>query len=357
MTEEEENLAFTGRYSSSSNSIEPPLPEEGEEELKEATLATTEDVLEVEASESKVNNDEKREEEPQVIKNDISAAGTRKEAKGGGEMEQLGGVLSFPSDTHTRVGYYYYTIEQWNGWKDKKIFYTGKLTLISKILWGVTFSYDDSYRIAIYQRPAIILILKQQPPSLFGGNKQPPILLVEAMLDPAVCKLKLSHWTTPSSIYYSKQPQPGLHQSCFELVTPTHTWTFSVLPPFLLKPIPLEHDKDALKYDQDRWIRDTCMWEAMLSQSLLQLHVTTLTSSSTQNIISPNKIIKDCYSWRHAVILGTLHSYVVTSDKEMLQLAISQTPKVNINEIDEYGFTPLHYACNQRDCAAVSFLG
>jgi hypothetical protein len=359
---QKENLVFSGRYSGGSNNcMEMPSPEEvGEEEANEApvTIASQDD-LEVETELLKLNNDDVMEEEPEVAENDVSSLKTSKKSREDEEIEQLGGALVWPMESNNRPpGYFCYTSEQWNGLKDKKLFFTGKLTLISKILW-VT-SYDDAYRMAIYQRPTIILILKQQPPSLFGGNRQPTILTVESILDPAVCKLKLSHWTTPSSIYHSKQPQLGLHESCFELVSPTHTWAFSVLPPLELKNImpPSDHHSSVLnKSDQDRWIRDTFMWEAMLSQALLQLHVATVTATAPQALVSPNKIIKDCYSWRHAVVLGTLHSYVVTSDKEMLHAALSQTPKVNINEIDEYGFTPLHYACNQRDTSAVRLLG
>lgn len=359
--EEEENLVFSGRYSSGSeNAMDMSLPEVGEEEEANDASATiaSHDKTGVETSSLPVNDDDIVEEEPEVAETIASSSRTSKKPKEDEEMEQLGGALVWPVESNSRPpGYSCYTSEQWSRVKDKKLFYTGKLTLISKILW--VNSYDDAYRIAIYQRPAIILILKQQPPSLFGGNRQPVMLTVESVLDPAVCKLKLSHWTTPSSIYHSKQPQLGLHESCFELLSPTHTWIFSVLPPLVLKSmLPSDPHSGVLsKSDQDRWTRDTFMWEAMLSQALLQLHVATVTETAPMARVSPNRIIKDCYSWRHAVILGTLHSYVVTSDKELLHTALSQTPKVNVNEIDEYGFTPLHYACNQRDTSAVRLLG
>jgi len=275
------------------------------------------------------------------------------------EIQQLGGVIIWSSEHHNdncRTGW---TRDRWNHCKDKKLFYTGKITHVSYNKSLLLLPWATSYeciQIAFYQNPNLILILKHPKQILFLSTQpSKKELLLEAIIDPAVCKLRLSNWTTPSSIHYlssSEHHQPNnFHKSCFELVTPTQVWTFSVLSPQILKRSS-SGDTAMPKEQEEQFIRDTCMWEAMFSQALLYLH------QPISNDNNSNKVIPDFYSWRHAFILGTLHSYVVTCDKDMLQLSLQQLSKnnVSVNSLDEYGLAPLHYACNQRDSVAVGLL-
>lgn len=278
------------------------------------------------------------------------------------EIQQLGGAIIWSSEQHIDNYKTGWTRDRWNHCEDKKLFYTGKITHVSYSKSLLQFPWATSYesiQIAFYQNPNLILILKHPKPILFLSTQpSKKELQLEAIIDPAVCKLRLSNWTTPSSIHYLSSPEHhhpnNLHKSCFELVTPTQVWTFSVLSPQILKRSS-SGDTAMPKEEEELFIRDTCMWEAMFSQALLHLHQPISNDIDNSN----NKVIPDFYSWRHAFILGTLHSYVVTCDKDLLQLSLQQLSKnnVSVNSLDEYGLAPLHYACNQRDSVAVGLLG
>jgi hypothetical protein len=174
-------------------------------------------------------------------------------------------------------------------------------------------------------------------------------LVVESVIDPKTCKLKLSPLTTVTAMSpLDTATDDPRRRSCFELVTPMENIVLSAVRLRKGAERPLSSFTDSGAF------LETTRTEHVLQKSICDAH-------------RPEQGITDL-SWQHQVILGTLHSHVVLGNQTALNAALSSAksassdphseyvePKI-IDAVDESGRTPLHYACSARFASAVSAL-
>eukprot|EP00980_Cylindrotheca_fusiformis_P010792 scaffold2442_cov146-Cylindrotheca_fusiformis.AAC.7 len=229
-------------------------------------------------------------------------------------------------------------------------------------------------KLAVYEEPSLILILR--PPESMAELKQildledettaidssDSYLVVESVVDPNTCKLRLSPLTTVTSILPGVQENEFRRRSCFELITPLFTVTLSAIR---------LRSGGAVKtsfIDSGAFL-ETSSAEHVLKKAICNSHHHQKESGSAA--INGHNL-----SWKHQIILGTLHSYVILGNKKMLDEGIAYARKVqqkelrkmgqpasasNVNfldprivdALDESGKTPLHYACASRFTGAV----
>jgi hypothetical protein len=231
-----------------------------------------------------------------------------------------------------------------------------------------------SRQLAVYEEPNLILILR--PPESIAELKE--ILdvddeatidsssrhwIVESVVDPNTCKLRLSPLTTVTSILKGVQENEFRRRSCFELITPMQQESSLILSAIGIR------SGGAVKtsfIDSGAFL-ETSSAEHVLKKVICNSH---LKESGTPAINGHD------LSWKHQIILGTLHSYVILGNKTLLDEGIVRARKLqqhelrkvgepmnasNINyldprivdALDESGKTPLHYACASRFTFAV----
>lgn len=250
--------------------------------------------------------------------------------------------------------------------------------------------------LAVYEQPLVILVLKSptnmhQVNSILGLPNVDNFLteedsqvdhywIVESVVDPSFCKLRLSNLTTVTSVVPpngtskgGKRDEEDRRKTCFELITPHES--------ILLSAVRVR--EDASKYDKRQvrsYFSDSCAFleasavETALVQALRAAHELGLSSNTSKSETGS-------LSWKHQCILGTLHSIVVSSDVKALELAVEQAKlKVSlgdalasadasttdddkrrslqriIDEEDDEGLTPLYFACLRRSSHAVTLL-
>ena len=215
----------------------------------------------------------------------------------------------------------------------------------------------------VYTEPHLILILRQPRDAkevleildLPNGSSENAdvhagsYLVVESVIDPKTCKLKLSSLTTVTVVLLADVAvDDHRRRSCFELVTPMENIVLSAvrLRQGAERPLSSFHDSGAYL--------ETTSIEHVLQKCICDAH------QSEQGVLD--------LSWKHQVILGTLHSYVVLGNQGALHSALlcakstcsdPQSEFVDpriIDAKDESGRTPLHYACASRLSSAVSAL-
>ena len=296
------------------------------------------------------------------------------------EAQQLGGEILFDVDIaktsspHQTPINYGWTKHRWLSTSSiRSLRHCGMITKVSRgALWGEKY---ESLMMAVFENPNLIVLcrrprnvaeikrLLELPVGVKVEMKKESFWVVETVVDPAACKLRLSNWTTATSLHEreptSENPSPQRHISCYELITPAEVLLLSVLPSSTLRSETSltrrsssqgEHE-NADEGEESEEFLETCLWETMLSQALLHSY------ESPAMQLDP--------SWRHQVILGTLHSHVVTADDFLLRRALEAISDaagksknfVDIDVLDECGFTALHYACSRRNHAAVNSLG
>lgn len=180
-------------------------------------------------------------------------------------------------------------------------------------------------------------------------------LIAETVLELNVCKLRLSMLTAPTSIVIDPSESDGdgsqrkildcRRMSCFEFIHPAENILISAMEVDNSDTFP----EVALSEKSRSTYAITSRWEDEISNVLLSLH------GSLGNKISGE------LTWRHQLILGTLHSHVVSGNYTLLEQALigkgnPDSPYRKIDERDEAGLTPLHYACYRRSHKAVSIL-
>ncbi len=223
--------------------------------------------------------------------------------------------------------------------------------------------------VAVYEEPNIILILREasslaelrdlmELPADANFEERNPLkshLFVESVIDPLTAKIRLSPLTTPTSII------PNLdcprRQSTFELINPAES--------IILSAVKHKKNMDVPSYEDREAYLETSEVEYLLTKSICNAQADVMMDGD--------------YSWKHQIVLGTLHSYVVLANQESLDkgihqalrtkfgqthldLAIQQAsvkmdprflhPRI-IDATDESGKTPLHYACESRFSSAV----
>jgi tetratricopeptide (TPR) repeat protein len=281
--------------------------------------------------------------------------------------------------------------------------------------------------VMVFENPSIIVIARrprneQETESLVGVNYTPSPTryqkqwVMETILDPVVCKFRVSHWTTPTSIpsaaLQSSSSQSSLLQqqqlkqqikyphfyqadaSVMELISPRSNFLFSRLSVDTLKErattavtLHEQQQQDAANSPYNNWMPsysantsaeeflDTCMCETVLTQTLLRAHGHDEDNGTTDNAAASD------YFWRHQIILGTLHSHVVVRSHAALERSLAvlkaleleaaaaaaesfcgcggdfDDSSINIDALDERGYTALHLACLRRSHEAVNMLG
>ena len=222
--------------------------------------------------------------------------------------------------------------------------------------------------LAVYENPNLILLLRRatdvaefrqlmELPSnaeVDEANDLKSHVFVEAVIDPKTAKLRLSPLTTLTSILPDIPKDNVRRRSCFELVTPFESVVLSAVR---LRP---GAERALTSFTDSGAFLETSGLEYALVKSVCCAH------QPSEEANAPTEM-----SWKHQVILGTLHSYVVTGNQNNLQMGIqealqskngrdSQNPNyLNariVDVIDESGKTALHYACGSRFSPAVKIL-
>ena len=179
-------------------------------------------------------------------------------------------------------------------------------------------------------------------------------LVAENVIEPMACKLKLSQLTTLTSIALDHNSSKKLdRRAFFELITPAGSIKLSAVP------IVSEKDTDLETHYNIDAIIETTKFEDAISDMLLTAHALTDNTEDAQR------------AGTHQVILGTLHSYVISGNDKMLSNALNYAihlqksnasdgpTKLDSTIIDARDLnwkTPLHYACERKRPTTVSLL-
>ena len=268
-------------------------------------------------------------------------------------------------------------IQAFNAASDKTLSFT---TPVLRVSAGRYFWSADVYEkriLAIYKNPDVILVMRlpkdREEVQRLGGNLKAKelssFLVAENVSSPMACKIRLSQLTNETSVPTKKSTEQGLRssmneivakqndinrkRSCFDLLTPTETVTLSAafLPPDCF---------DDIEYTSEKSLNDTHRCEDAIISALVNSH------------LSDGGVSLDD-TWKHQVILGTLHSYVISGNEHTLKeslssaLAIQQSQSGSgsgINKIDpsiidlkdDSGKTALHYACSRQKNSTVQTL-
>lgn len=226
-------------------------------------------------------------------------------------------------------------------------------------------------RIAVYEDPNIILILREassltelrelmEVPAdteFEEENALKAYLFVESVIDPKTTKIRLSPLTTATSIIPNVTNDCPRRRSTFELISPAES--------IILSAVRQRKNDDTPSYDDSG---------AFLETSEIEYHLTRSICNTQEHVAMDSD-----FSWKHQIILGTLHSYVVLANQDYLDKGIHQAlrskngqshldmaiqqasekmyprflnPKI-VDVIDESDKTPLHYACESRFSSAV----
>jgi len=237
---------------------------------------------------------------------------------------------------------------------------------------GFLWNKDEYVRrkLAIYEEPNLILVLREasclaelrdltELPSdvVLEETALATHLFVESVIDPKTAKLRLSPLTTATSIIQSMSKDCPRLRSTFELINPAESITLSA--------VRQRKDGEKHSYDDSRAFFETAEAEFVLTESICSAQ-------------APDTVESD-FSWRHQIILGTLHSYVILGNQNHLDMGIQQalrskngqshldiaiqqaSEKMNprflnpriIDAIDEGKKTALQYACESRFSSAV----
>lgn len=180
--------------------------------------------------------------------------------------------------------------------------------------------------------------------------------VAESAIDPMTCKLRLSQLTTPTSIPLDHSPNKkgdNSRQSIFDLLTPSGSISLSAVQ-ILEKG---DKQKEQVHHDVDV-IVETTRVEDSISNSLFSAH---------------SLAGRDDAAGTHQVVLGTLHSYVISGNDKMLQDALTAALQIQrlsaadvrenvkldssiIDSRDTNWKTGLHYACERGKASTISLL-
>lgn len=248
------------------------------------------------------------------------------------------------------------------------------------------FWLGDQYvarKIVIYDEPNLILILRpvenatelrevmDLPADAKIENPNQAMksyLIVEHVIDPKTCKLKVSPLTHITSVGGTADTKDDDHRrrSCFELLNPIESVTLSAVK------LRAGAERALTSFTDSGAFLETTRVEQTLQDVICEAH-------------DPNnqsEILSSDMSWKHQIILGTLHSYVVLGNLHLLDKAITAAFKVQqkmaaiattqtattnngtnsngkfldpriVDRVDESGRTALHYACASRFSSAV----
>lgn len=248
--------------------------------------------------------------------------------------------------------------------------------LMSKCVPGrkSLFWSSDQYAVrilAVYEEPSIILVLRAPtnvaelrelldlPTGAKIENSEKAMdsyVVVESVVDPTTCKLRVSPLTTVTSILSDVKEEDMRRRSCLELITPTETVILSAVR---LRP---GAERALTSFSDSGAFLETSTAEHALKKAICNAHILCDEDGSNSDL-----------SWKHQIILGTLHSLVISGNQKFLDKAIAAAfrcqkaslpegeenkyldPRI-IDALDEDGRSPLYYACLSRSGAAVESL-
>jgi len=242
---------------------------------------------------------------------------------------------------------------------------------------GFLWSKDEYVprKLAVYEHPNVILILREASclaeledlmelpaDAKFDETALSTHLFVESVIDPKTAKLRLSPLTTVTSIIPEMSNDCARRRSSFELINPTESVSLSA--------VKLRKGCEKSSFADSGAFLETSGVEYALTKSICSAYEI---SHDTTEIHCGDS------AWKHQIILGTLHSFVILGNEKHLDLAIHQAlrskngqshldlaiqqasekqnprflnPRI-IDAIDESGKTALHYACESRFSSAV----
>lgn len=278
------------------------------------------------------------------------------------------------------------------------LIYSRHVQLLTK---GRFFWSADQYvprALALYTDPNLLLVLRPPlnisevkeslniPDELDLSPKQADSPLTdlywvaERVIDLHTCKFRLSQLTTPTSVVVPSDASGGgavsendegpitdcRRTTCFELINPTENVLISavVIPPSVMVKDGDNNGVEEAIYSGKSAISVTTWWESAITKAICAAHA--------PFHIDENNSASSDKSWKHQIVLGTLHSHVVSGSYVALQRALeiikqghstndkfspSKISRVTfLDRFDENGMTALHYACTSRSSSAVSIL-
>jgi DNA-directed RNA polymerase subunit RPC12/RpoP len=240
------------------------------------------------------------------------------------------------------------------------------------MFWSAT-TTDTCYEarsLVIYNEPSLILILRRPKSEaevfeLLGLDDlseldEPDSCLethwvVESVVEPSTCTLRLSPLTNVCSIPPTDADERRL--SCLELRTPVESILFSSV-----------RVRETVKPAERSFGDSGAFLEASATEAALMKKI-----CSSHDQRKELGLMGADLSWKHQVILGTLHSLVVSGSAKLLDTAlqnamiraqadtdgfadVSRLPSRVIDEPDESGLTPLYYAVMKKMSDAVALL-
>ena len=248
--------------------------------------------------------------------------------------------------------------------------------LPARYFWST--SVYDKRTLAIFTIPDMIVILRP-PTNLDEFNRLLALrgkqgssthdihdyLVAESVIDPKTCKIRLSQLTTPTSIPLQDKSNDSLplhrisnmnkndnrKHTCFDILTPTEKVTLSTAAC-----LPSDTSEDL----GGETLRDTLRCELAIVSTIVKVHISNFALG-----------VEDDHAWKHQVILGTPHSYVVSGNDQMLKESLTvalayqglrndrEPSKIDsfiIDAKDDSGKTALHYACTRRKVTTVRLL-
>ena len=180
--------------------------------------------------------------------------------------------------------------------------------------------------------------------------------VVESVADPVTTKLRLSPLTTITQPIPDEMTERG--KSCFSMLTPVESIVLSAV-----------RTRDNVKKGERSFadsgaFLETTGTETAISKALCSAH-----EQSSEIGQLEHEIL-----WKHQLILGTLHSAVVSGNQSALEEAVAtalkrsvaestspgeqggRLPQRIIDSLDDNGLTALYYACHLRMPSAVQTL-
>ena len=304
------------------------------------------------------------------------------------EFRKIGAEIVFPSDT-SQAASIPMPGEEWTNLRwittngERKVRFCELCSRVVKVgrtglMWKDRLEFHTR-KLTVYEKPNLILILRtpkdadeiRQHLDLPGGFEVDvkTYLVVETVIDPITCKLRLSPLTTPTSIENSTYASPDARlRGCFELLTPTETILLgSFVPPTQSSAAVQTSKGSGSQSGNDSMVGflETKSMEVAIGNTLFAAH-------------SPSgDSLRFGVAWKHQLVLGSLSSFVVSGSQRQLEKALSsalqqqhagvvsnkaskaRTTHVHsrvIDQLDESGRTALHYACERRSSAAVTML-
>ena len=193
--------------------------------------------------------------------------------------------------------------------------------------------------------------------------------IAESVVDLTRCKLQLSPLTTHDMSQIIHKIQHDRERSSFQIITPSDVSI--VLSAVQVRPS--SKSKQELSFTDSGAFMETTSTEKSLIQAIYEAHHTSSSSSATQDAQEQQDT-----TWKHQVILGTLHAHVLSGNTKALDQALDRTwrkfntgeeeavataaavatssssshpartlPHRIIDETDDSSHPPIYYACRQ----------